>query len=140
MSQLSSSPPSGLPVIAASPALTHLHAGVEADKQRPSRFRHRRIPESHRCRPEASPWPFSISGSLLEKGEYANALPPLKRALELNPNIDNGHRLLGYALLAQGYASDAIPHLEKAHDDGALGIALLDAGRIEEASVVLQKS
>jgi tetratricopeptide (TPR) repeat protein len=123
-----------------SPALSHLHAGVEADKQGNVDAAIGEFQKAIDADPKLALAFLDLGGAFLEKGEYANATPPLKRALELNPNIENGHRLLGYALLAQGYANDAIPHLEKAHDDGALGIALLDAGRIEEASVVLQKA
>ena len=47
---------------------------------------------------------------------------------------------MGYALLAQGFAAEAIPHLEKAHEEGALGIALLEADRLPEAVPVLQKA
>ena len=61
-------------------------------------------------------------------------------AIELSPNLEAAHRLLGYALLAQGYATEAIPHLEKAQAEDALGIALLDAGKLPEAVAVLQKA
>jgi tetratricopeptide (TPR) repeat protein len=46
--------------------------------------------------------------------------------------------LLGYALLAEGYASEAIPHLKIIHDPGALGIAQLQAGQAAEAVANLQ--
>jgi tetratricopeptide (TPR) repeat protein len=42
--------------------------------------------------------------------------------------------------LAQGYATEAVGHLEKAHAEDALGIALLEAGKLPEAVTVLQKS
>jgi tetratricopeptide (TPR) repeat protein len=45
--------------------------------------------------------------------------------------------LLGYALLSEGYAADAIPHLQIAHDSGALGIAQLQADHPAEAIVNL---
>ena len=48
--------------------------------------------------------------------------------------------MLGYALLAQGFATEAIPHLEKAHAEDALGIALLEVDRLPEAVAVLQKA
>jgi tetratricopeptide (TPR) repeat protein len=41
--------------------------------------------------------------------------------------------MLGTALLAQGYASEAIPHLEKAGLDDLLGVALLETGRVRDA-------
>jgi tetratricopeptide (TPR) repeat protein len=41
--------------------------------------------------------------------------------------------MLGVALLAQGYAAESIPHLEKAKADDVLGVALLESGRVREA-------
>jgi len=43
------------------------------------------------------------------------------------------HQLLGYALLAQGYAAEAIPHLERVKEQAALGIAQLETGQLPEA-------
>ncbi len=125
---------------ASSPALAHLHAGVEADKQGHVDAAIAEFQKAIDADSKLSLAFVDLGQAFIEKGEYANAIAPLKHALEINPNVEGAHRLLGYALLAQGYAADAIPHLEKAHDDGALGIALLDAGRIQEASVILQKA
>lgn len=38
---------------------------------------------------------------------YADALPPLRRALELNPKISNAHALLGYCLMQLGKLKEA---------------------------------
>lgn len=38
---------------------------------------------------------------------YADALPPLNRALELNPKISNAHALAGFSLLQMGRLNDA---------------------------------
>jgi tetratricopeptide (TPR) repeat protein len=46
--------------------------------------------------------------------------------------------LLGYALLAQGYAADAAPHLGRAQETGALGIAEVETGQLKEAVTHLQ--
>lgn len=43
------------------------------------------------------------------------------------------HQLLGYALLAQGYAAEAIPHLERVKEQAALGIAQHETGQLPEA-------
>jgi tetratricopeptide (TPR) repeat protein len=40
---------------------------------------------------------------------------------------------LGYALLAQGYAAEAIPHLARAGGQEALGIAQIETGQLTEA-------
>ena len=68
-----------------------------------------------------------------EKKDYGNAIPPLRKALELNPDLPGAHSMLGVALLALGYASESIPHLEKAQADALLGVALLESGREREA-------
>jgi Flp pilus assembly protein TadD len=46
--------------------------------------------------------------------------------------------LLGYALLVQGYAAEAIPHLARAQDKTALGIAQIQTGQLPEAVANLQ--
>jgi tetratricopeptide (TPR) repeat protein len=68
-----------------------------------------------------------------EKKDYSNAIPPLRRALELNTDLPGAHSMLGVALLACGYAAESIPHLEKSQADGLLGVALLESGREREA-------
>jgi tetratricopeptide (TPR) repeat protein len=46
--------------------------------------------------------------------------------------------LLGYAFLAQGYATEAIPHLQRSPDKTALGIAQIQTGQLPEAVANLQ--
>ncbi|MGH9843303.1 MAG: tetratricopeptide repeat protein, partial [Blastocatellia bacterium] len=46
-----------------------------------------------------------------EKKDFDNAIPPLRKALEINSDLPGAHGMLGAALLAQGYISQAIPHL-----------------------------
>jgi tetratricopeptide (TPR) repeat protein len=79
-----------------------------------------------------------LGDAYMKKHDYAAAIPPLKRAAELTPDSAPVHQLLGYALLAQGYASEAISHLKIIHDYGALGIAQLQAGQAGEAVANLQ--
>ncbi len=74
----------------------------------------------------------------MKQRDYAAALPPLKHAAELSPDSVPVHQLLGYALLATGYAADAILHLQMIHDSGALGIAQLQVGQAGEAVTNLQ--
>jgi tetratricopeptide (TPR) repeat protein len=123
-----------------SPALQHLHAGVEADKSGQLDAAVAEFQKAIDLDPKLGAAFVDLGEVFIEKREYAAAIPPLKHALELNPNIEGAHQLLGYALLAQGYPAEAIPHLEKAHDEDTLGIALLDAGRLPEALSVLQKA
>jgi tetratricopeptide (TPR) repeat protein len=75
----------------------------------------------------------SLGQALLEQRDYGSALVPLKHALEMDANLIPAHQLLGYALLAQGYAAEAIPHLDRAHEQAALGIAQVETGRFAEA-------
>jgi tetratricopeptide (TPR) repeat protein len=124
----------------ASPALQHLHAGVEADKSGQLDSAVAEFQKAIDLDPKLAVAFVDLGEVFIEKHDYASAVKPLTRALELNPASEPGHQLLGYALLAQGYSAEAIPHLEKAHDEDALGIALLDAGRLQEAVTVLQKA
>lgn len=80
----------------------------------------------------------NLGQALMERGDYGSALVPLKHALEMDPTLLPAHQLLGYALLAQGYAADAIPHLDRAHEQGALGIAEVETGQLAEAIQNLQ--
>src|SRR5580658_3349510 len=124
----------------ASPAVQHLHAGMEADKSGQLDAAVAEFQKAAELDPKLNAAFVDLGGVLIEKRDYAAAIPPLKRALELSPNLEGAHQLLGYALLAQGFAAEAIPHLEKAHAEDALGIALLEVDRLPEAVAVLQKA
>lgn len=80
----------------------------------------------------------SLGQAFMEQRDFAGAVAPLKHALELDSALVPAHQLLGYALLAQGYAADAIPHLEKAHEQSALGIAQVETGQFADAITNLQ--
>lgn len=79
-----------------------------------------------------------LGDAYMKKRDYAAAIGPLKRAAELSPDSLAVQQLLGYALLAAGYASEAIPHLKMIQDYGALGIAQLQADQPAEAVTNLQ--
>lgn len=81
---------------------------------------------------------FRLGDAYMKKHDYADALSTLKRAAELSPDSLTVHQLLGFALLTEGYASEAIPHLDKVHEFGALGIAQLEAGQPDKAVANLQ--
>lgn len=122
------------------PALQHLHAGVEADKAGQLDSAITEFQKAIDLDPKLAVAFVDLGEVFIEKRDYAAAVPPLKHALELNPKAEGAHQLLGYALLAGGYAAEAIPHLEKGGDESALGIALLEAGRLPEAVAALQKA
>jgi tetratricopeptide (TPR) repeat protein len=129
-------------VLQASPseAVQHLHAGIEADKNGQLDLALSEFEKATKLDPTLAAAFLDLGEVYIEQRAYASAVSPLKRALALSPNIEGGHQLLGYALLAQGYALEAIPHLEKAKAEDALGIALLEAGKLPEAVAVLQKA
>src|SRR6201996_8783455 len=123
-----------------SPAVEHVHAGVAAEKSGRLDSALTEFKKATELDPQLAAGFADLGGIYVEKRDYAAAIPPLRRAIELSPNLEAAHRLLGYALLAQGYATEAIPHLEQGHAEDALGIALLDAGKLPEAVTVLQKT
>src|SRR6202035_456240 len=79
-----------------------------------------------------------LGQAYMEKHEIGSAIEPLKHALEVDPDLAPAHQLLGYALLAQGYAAEAIPHLQKVDDKTGLGIAQIQTGQLPEAVANLQ--
>src|SRR5271156_2780227 len=83
---------------------------------------------------------ISLGQAYMESGDYGSAIPPLKHALDLSSDSAPAHQLLGYALLAQGFFSDAIPHLQRSPDKTALGIAQIQTGQLPEAVANLQAS
>jgi tetratricopeptide (TPR) repeat protein len=123
-----------------SEAVQHLHAGIEADKKGQLDLAVSEFQKATQLDSTLAAAFLDLGEVYIEQRAYASAVAPLKRALALNPNIEGGHQLLGYALLAQGYAVEAIPHLEKTKAEDALGIALLEAGRLPEAVTALQKA
>jgi tetratricopeptide (TPR) repeat protein len=82
----------------------------------------------------------SLGQALMENRDFGGAIAPLKHALELDASLAPAHQLLGYALLAQGYAGEAIPHLDQVHEYGALGIAQLETGQLAESVANLQRA
>ena len=126
---------------APSPALQHLHDGVEADKNGQRDQAIAEFQKAAELDPTLAAAFVDLGAVFIEKRDYGAAIAPLKRALELSADNEGAHRLLGFALLAQGYAAESIPHLEKAHEDDTVGIALLKAaGKLPEAFAALQKS
>jgi tetratricopeptide (TPR) repeat protein len=121
-------------------AVSHLQAGIEADKQHHIDVAITEFRKTTELDPTSSDGFLDLGQAYLEAHEYGRAIPPLKRALELKPEMIPAHQLLGYALLIQGYAAEAIPHLEQAHEVSALGIAEIDAGHLKEAVQHLQQA
>ncbi len=124
---------------AASPeAQQHLEAGREAGKQGHYDRAIAEFKQATELAPTLAEGFLSLGQAHMEKQDYAAAMAPLKRALELSPDLAAAHQLLGYALLAQGYNTEAITHLEKIQDPTALGIAQIGAGLLPQAVANLQ--
>ncbi|MFZ0644653.1 MAG: tetratricopeptide repeat protein, partial [Candidatus Acidiferrales bacterium] len=81
----------------ASPALQHLHAGVEADQSGQVDQAVAEFQKATELDPKLAAAFVDLGGVLIEKHDYAGAVPPLKRAVALSPNLEGAHRLLGYA-------------------------------------------
>lgn len=73
------------------------------------------------------------AGVYQQKNDSQNAIRELQQALKLQPDLPRAHRMLGEILLAQGFAAEALPHLERAGDLYSQALALLDLNRVPEA-------
>jgi tetratricopeptide (TPR) repeat protein len=111
----------------------HMQAGVEAHRQghlNAAIVEFRKATETDPNLPQAF---LDLGEVYVETHDYARAIEPLKHALALQPDLEEAHLQLGYALLAQGFAAEAVPHLERAHAVEALGVAQTEAGQYQEA-------
>jgi tetratricopeptide (TPR) repeat protein len=81
---------------------------------------------------------LQLGNAYMKNHDYAAALAPLKHASDLGLDTPVLHQLLGYALLAEGYPAEAIPHLKIIQDDAALGIAELQNNQPAESVTNLQ--
>jgi tetratricopeptide (TPR) repeat protein len=75
----------------------------------------------------------NLGAAYLQDHEYQAAVAPLQKSVDMNPNLVGAQQMLGFALLEQGYAAEAIPHLERAHTDDLLGIAEMRVGKLPDA-------
>jgi tetratricopeptide (TPR) repeat protein len=119
-------------------AVEHMQAGIAADKERQFDTAIAEFRKVTELEPTFADGFISLGQTYMEKHDLASAVAPLKRALEINPDSAPAHQLLGYALLAQGYAAQAIPHLERVHDKTGLGIAQIQTGQLPQAIANLQ--
>jgi tetratricopeptide (TPR) repeat protein len=124
---------------AASPqAAQHFEAGVDAEKLHHFDVAVKEFKAATELDPAYAEGFLGLGQAYMESGDYGSAIGPLKHSLELSPNSLPAHRLLGYALLSEGWAGEAIAHLEQAQDKTALGIAQIQTGQLAEAVVNLQ--
>jgi tetratricopeptide (TPR) repeat protein len=119
-------------------AARHMQAGIAADKQKQFDAAITEFKKVTELEPTFADGFVGLGQTYMEKHDFASAVTPLKRALEVDPDLAPAHQLLGYALLAQGYAAQAIPHLQKVQDKTGLGIAEIQTGQLPEAVANLQ--
>jgi tetratricopeptide (TPR) repeat protein len=119
-------------------ATQHMQAGIAADKQRQFDVAIAEFRKVTELAPTYADGFASLGQAYMEKHDIASAIPPLKHALAVDPNLAPAHQLLGYALLAQGYAAESIPHLQRVDDKTGLGIAQIQTGQLPEAVANLQ--
>jgi tetratricopeptide (TPR) repeat protein len=114
-------------------AMQHMQAGLEARKQHQVETEITEFRKASEIDPNLADAFVNLGAAYMEKRDYGAAVPPLRRALELSPDLPVAHQLLGYALLAQGYSTEAIPHLQRVGAQDALGIAEIESGQLTEA-------
>jgi tetratricopeptide (TPR) repeat protein len=119
-------------------AMQHLQAGVELEKHGDFDGAIKQFEEVTRLAAGYDMGFLNLGDAYMKKGDYGKAINPLKKAAELNPDSPTTQRLLGYALLSQGYAAESIPYLERVQEYRALGIAQIESGRYSEAVTSLQ--
>ncbi|MFY9742813.1 MAG: tetratricopeptide repeat protein [Candidatus Sulfotelmatobacter sp.] len=116
----------------------HMQAGIAAEKQRKFDVSIKEFKQVTEIDQSFVDGFLGLGQAYMDSGNYGSAIPPLKHALELSPDSLPAHQLLGYSLLSQGYASEAIPHLKLLPDKTTLGIAQMQAGQLPEAVANLQ--
>jgi tetratricopeptide (TPR) repeat protein len=121
-----------------SSARLHFQAGVEASKRNQVETAIAEFKQAISLEPGDPASYVGLGQAYMQASRYDEAIPALNRALELGHDLVAAHRLLGYALLTQGYAADASPHLEQAGERGALGIAQIETNKFADAVTNLQ--
>jgi tetratricopeptide (TPR) repeat protein len=114
-------------------AMQHITAGLQARQQHQIDAEIAEFRAATEIDPYIADAWVNLGTAYMEKHDYGAAIAPLKRALERSPDLPIAHQLLGYALLAQGYAAEAVPHLERVGAQDALGIAQIETGQLTEA-------
>jgi tetratricopeptide (TPR) repeat protein len=111
----------------------HVEAGLSAKASGDLETAAREFRQVADMAPALAPAWVNLGAVYLARKDYADAIPALRKALEINSELPGAHEMLGTALLAQGFAAEAIPHLQQAQADDLLGVALLESGRPRDA-------
>jgi tetratricopeptide (TPR) repeat protein len=113
-----------------SEALQHIQAGLTARQQKQVDVEITEFQKAAELDPNSADAAVNLGEAYMEKRDYGAAIPPLKHALELSPDLPVADQLLGFALLSQGYPAEAVPHLEKVGALDALAIAQIETGQL----------
>lgn len=124
---------------AASPQIAgHMQAAIAAEKERKFDVAIKEFQQVTELDSSFVDGFLGLGQAYMDAGDYGSAVAPLQKAVQLSPDALPAHQLLGYSLLAQGYASEAIPHLQRLPDKTTLGIAQIQTGQLSEAVTNLQ--
>ncbi len=83
--------------------------------------------------PKDAPGYYGLGVAYIESRKYGEAIPSLRRAMQLDPGLTTVHDPLGFALLQQGYATQALAEFQKGNDKAGLGMAQLEVGDLPNA-------
>jgi tetratricopeptide (TPR) repeat protein len=111
----------------------HEQAGITAQKQGRLDEAIGEFQKATELNPDSAAAFFDLGAVYMQAHRYGDAIKPLKRALELKGEFPGLHESLGYALLSQGYTTEAIPQFQAANAREGLGIAQLDNGDLADA-------
>lgn len=124
-----------------SPELTqHVNAGLRAKQAGDLPTAIREFQKVVELAPALAAAHVNLGAVYYEARDYGHAIPALRKGLALNPELPGAQGMLGMALLTQGFAAEAIAHLEKGQSVDLLGVALLEVGRDREALDRLEAS
>jgi tetratricopeptide (TPR) repeat protein len=119
-------------------AAQHMQAAIAADKQQQFDVAITEFRKVTELEPTFAEGFLGLGQTYMEKRDFGSAIAALKHAIDVDPSLAPAHQLLGYALLTQGYAAEAIPHLQRVNDKTGLGIAEIQTGQLPEAVANLQ--
>ena len=91
---------------------------------------------------------YLLGTQLLGDEDYAAAMPPLRKAVELDPAAGGANNMLGYAALRQGDTEAAISAFtdyakalpQEPNPQDSLGEGMLAAGRFDDAEAAFRKA
>lgn len=118
--------------------IQHVQAGIAADKQGQHDTAIAEFQKATELGPEFPAAYVNLGAVYMEENRYSEAVPSLKKAIQLEPDIAGAQEMLGYALLFQGYALQAMTHFQAAGVKGGLGIAQLETGDLAASITNLQ--